>query len=107
MTHQRQGGDDARDQRVAPRRVAPVDRGQRLREVDGEEVGAGHHQAADRREGLGPAQHGLAPPGVGEQLGQPRHRGHELDAHADEGGAAEEEQQPAMGEKPAASAEKA
>ena len=89
---QRDGGDDARDQGVAPRRVAPGDRGQGLGEVDGEEVGARHHQAAHRREGLGPAQHGLPPPGFGEQLRQPRHRRHELDAHADEGRAAEEEQ---------------
>ncbi len=89
---QRDGGDDARDQRVAPRRVAPGDRGQGLGEVDGEEVGARHHQAAHRGEGLGPAQHRFAPPGLGEQLGQPRDRRHELDAHADEGRAAEEEQ---------------
>jgi hypothetical protein len=55
--------------------VAAVDRRQRLRVVDREVVGARHHDAADRGEGLRPAEHGLAPARVGEELGEPGHCG--------------------------------
>ena len=89
---QRQRGDDAGDERVAPGLVPATDLRQRVRVVDRQVVGARDQQPSDRREGLRPAQHRLAPLGVREQLGDPRHRGHELHRDAHEGGAAEEEQ---------------
>jgi hypothetical protein len=55
-------------------------------------VDRAHQQSPERREGLGVAEHRLAPPGVREELREPRHRGHELDADADEGQAAQDEE---------------
>ena len=57
-------------------------------------------QPADGREGLRVAEHRLAALRVGEELGQPGHRRHELDAHADERRAAEEQQHRERGGEP-------
>ena len=94
---ERQRGNDAGDQRVAPRRVAAGNRGQRRAVGDCDVVGAGDQQAADRRERLRVAEGLFTLPGVGEDLGDPRHRRHELDEHADVGGRAEEQQHPDVG----------
>ena len=89
---QRDRRDDPRHQRVAPRLVPALHLRKRVGVGRDEGVRSGHHQPADRPEGLGVADHRLAALGIGEELGEPRHRRHELDAHADEGGDAEEEQ---------------
>ena len=89
---QRQRGDHAGDQRVAPGLMPPLDRRQRVGVPSREHVGRAHEQATERREGLRPAEHPLPLLAVGKELSQPGHRRHELHAHADEHEAAEEEQ---------------
>ncbi len=89
---QRDGRDDARNERVAPRLMATPDERQRLGVGDDQVVHAGDHQAADRAERLRVADHAFAHLRVGKQLRQPRHRGHELHADADERAAAPEQQ---------------
>ena len=59
---------------------------------DGQAVGAADQQAADRRERLRVAEHGFALLRIGEELREPRHRRHELDADADECRAAQDQQ---------------
>ena len=92
---QRDRRDDAGHQRVAPGRVRFVDRTpkRRARQVRRirRRTGRWHRdqQPADRRERLRVAEHFLALLRFGEQLRQPRDRGDELDAHADEDEAAQ------------------
>ena len=94
---QRQRRNDAGDQRVAPWRVAAGDRGQRRAVGHRDVIGAGDHEAADRRERLRVAEGLFTLPGVGEDLRDPRDGRHELDEHADVGRRAEEQQHPDVG----------
>lgn len=90
--HQRNGGDQAGDQRVPPGFVAAVDGREGLSVGHGKVIRAGHHEPADRTECLRPAQRGLALLGRREEFGEPGDRGDELDGDSDERGAAEEQQ---------------
>ena len=72
--------------------MTAVDRRKIERPLGSKDVRTRHQQAADRREGLGVAEHFLTLDLVGEKLGQPRHRSHELDADTDEDKAAEEQE---------------
>ena len=83
--------DDAGHQRVSPRRVRIGNggaEGRNGRQACGvrhrEPVRRRHEQTAERRERLRVAEHFLAPLRFREQLGEPGHRRHEFDAHADE-----------------------
>ena len=96
---QRDRGDDARHQRVTPRRVGilhdDAERGNRRqaqRVLDGEPVDGGDEQPAERGERLRVAEHLLALFRLGEQFSEPGDSGHELDADADEHEAAQHEQ---------------
>ena len=98
--NQRQGGDHAGDQRVPPGFVASLDHRQHVGEPGGEHVGRAHQQAAERREGLRPAEHPLPLLAVWKELGQPGDRRHKLHAHADEDQAAAEQQEWQRRDKP-------
>ena len=89
---QRQGGDDAGDECVPPGLVVAVDRRQCQRELRREDVGQAHEQTTERGKRLRPPERTLPLPRVGEQFGEPCHRGHEFHAYADEHEAAEEQQ---------------
>ena len=81
---QRDGRDHPRNQRVTPGLVSTVDRRQIERNLRRQHIHRAHEQPAKGRERLGITEHLLALIPVREQLRQPRHGGHELDAHADE-----------------------
>src|SRR5205085_10267793 len=79
-------------QRVAPRLVAPADRGQVLAVCHRKVVGDGDDQPADGRRGLRVAKHGLSSLRVREKLREPRDGCHELDADGEHGRATKGEQ---------------
>ena len=81
---QRNGRDEARHQRVAPRFVPAADLGKRRAIRDHQIVGAGHHQPAERAERLRVADDLFAPFAIGEEFGEPRDGGDELHADANE-----------------------
>ena len=89
---QRQCGNHAGDERVAPGIMATLDRGKDVGKPSGQHICRTHEQATERREGLRPAKHTLTLLTVGKQFGQPGHRRDELHAHPDEYETAEEEQ---------------
>ena len=91
---QRQRRNDAGHQRVAPRLVRAVHRGQRRAVRQAESIGQRDERAADGRERLRVAEHALALFRLVEQLREPRDGRDELDADADERGAPEEEELP-------------
>jgi hypothetical protein len=97
---QRDCGQHARHQRVAPRRMRilhrveaePGNRRQVHRMLHDEAVDGRDEQSSKRRERLCVAEDLLTPLRLGEQLGEPGHGGHELHAHPDEHETSQDEQ---------------
>ena len=65
-------------------------RGKLVAVLENPDVGGGDEEATERGGGLSPAEDAFFAAGFGEEFGEPSDGGDKFDAHADEGGATEE-----------------